>query len=180
MLPLVLSITLVLGAGSLVYAMRARRELLALADRTESAWLELDDVLQTRSDLLRASLVAGPHTESIDAASGRIQRVLASQAEIRRTRDLLQLGATERQIRTLSRQIRAEATDPLEALTAVERAIVELTDSYDGYASVYNLRLQRLPTSLIARLEGLGPRPLIEFVEPFGQSLGAGEPTWRR
>jgi hypothetical protein len=175
MVPLMLSLTLLLGAGALVYAMRARRDLLELAARADTAWLALDDLLTERRDRLTTAIesLRAPGREPPGEIE-RLERSLASQQEIRATRELLRLGSYERQIRTLTARIRDQAPQALAGVEAVEQAILERTDAYDAAASLYNIRIQRLPVSLIARLEGLRPWPLIEFVEPFPQQAPAG------
>ena len=175
MVPLILSLTLALGAGALVYAMRARRELLGLAARAESAWSALDDLLTERSDRLAATIEAlrAPGSDPPEELE-RLHRSLAAQRQIRASRELLRLGSYERQIRTLTARIRSREPHVLDGIDAIEREILERTDAYDACASLYNIRLLRLPASLVARLEGLKPWPLIEFVEPFPQESRPG------
>jgi hypothetical protein len=166
MLPLTLLSTLLLGAGLLVYAMHVRGELSRLAVNTRAAWSALDDALARRRDRLREELVRWRNDETFPATDiARLERALATQDEIRHAGDLLRLGSTERQIRAVTGRPGLAPAD----IAMLERDILALTDAYDGLASLYNIRLRRLPGNLFAMLERLEPLPLIEFIEPFGR-----------
>lgn len=177
MLPLILSLTLVLGAGGLVYAMRARRELLQLAARADSAWLAVDHALARRHEVVTAA-IADVDLAHTGQDAGRLERALTSQARVRESRDLLRLGSYERRIRALVDRLRSGGTVTVsrEEIASLELEILALTDAYDSCASIYNIRVQRWPTRLVARLDGLEPLPLIEFVEPFGAPRDVAAP----
>jgi hypothetical protein len=146
--------------------MHARVELGRLLGRADAAWRELDDLLGRRNDALAAaSGPAGEPTPLSRQEADKLARSVEALDRIRCERDLLSLGAVERQIRLVASRCKESAASA--ALTAAEQAIVDGTETYDGIASVYNIRLRRFPERVIARLEHLRPLPLIEFVEPF-------------
>jgi hypothetical protein len=157
--------------AAVVYAMHKRRELQGLAHGAAHAWLAVDDLLSARRDAIVARLDA----VSVDEANRdtcwlALTRRLTALDTARFAPDPLRIASLERQLRAQLanpqvREVIEPADRPLtpRSLAGFAADIDAQAEAYDVAASLFNLRLRRVPERWLARLDGLERLPAIEL-----------------
>jgi len=148
--------------------------LVAAAERTTSAWNNLDTVLRQRHDEIPKLIdMCEPHLRSARAAFDGVLEARAAVLGARQTRDAEALGRAERALRVeLTTLIAAAASHPelaaspafgllRQSSATLDHEIAERQDLYNDAVLQYNASISRIPGNIVATLSGFSPlRPL--------------------
>lgn len=173
-----LTAALMLGAilVAALYAIVLYNGLVSLKHAVARAWANIDVLLKQRHDELPKLVeVCRQYREFEQATLARVVEARASVHAAGERGDVAALGAAEGALRAgLGRLFAvAEAYPELKAnenfiqlqtrITQLENAIADRRELYNEAVNLNNVRVEQFPDSVLARLFGFEPGPLLEF-----------------
>lgn len=161
---------------ALVWSVVVYNGLVQLKHNIAKAWANIDVLLKQRHDELPKLVeVCRQYKQFEQETLARVTEARARVARAREAHDVPALGAAENLLRAGLGQIFAvaEAYPELKAnehfmqlqtrITALENGIADRREWYNESVNVHNVRIERFPDLIIARLFNYVAQPLLQF-----------------
>jgi LemA protein len=151
----------------------------AAAERTTSAWNNLDALLRQRDDEIPKLIeMCEPHLRSARAEFDKVRDARAATLAARQTRDAEALGHAERGLRTeVAALVTAAMSHPVlgpspafallrQSNVTLDQEIAERQTAYNEAVQQYNAAISRVPARVIATLSGFAPLEPLDDDKP--------------
>lgn len=169
-------VVLGLAVVLIVYGIIIYNGLVQVKHAVAKAWSNIDVLLKQRHDELPKLVETCKQYRQFEQET--LQRVIEARSRVQAARerqDIPALGEAESALRLGLGQLFAvaEAYPELKAnenflqlqtrITALENGIADRRELYNEAVNINNVRIEQFPDSIVARLFGFEPKPLLEF-----------------